>query len=84
MKTWTTKIKISNEERFLLSNFYGEDMGNKIDFNKLMAIMQKIKIKCTQEDALVINMPISSSLGKIYNEVVEFIKWYNDETSTDF
>lgn len=36
-------IKISEEDRKLLSDFYGEDLGNEIDFNRLMPVVEKIE-----------------------------------------
>jgi hypothetical protein len=35
-------ITISNEDRQLISTFYGEDLGNEIDFNRLMPVVEKI------------------------------------------
>lgn len=37
------KIKISEAERELLFHFYGEDLGNQIDFNRLMPVVEKIE-----------------------------------------
>ena len=36
-------IKIPESERELLFQFYGEDLGNEIDFNRLMPVVEKIE-----------------------------------------
>jgi hypothetical protein len=36
-------LKISNEDRRLLSDFIGEDTGNDMDFNRLMPVVEEIE-----------------------------------------
>lgn len=88
-------IKISEEERQLLSTFYGEDLGNEIDFNRLMPVVEKIE--AIDNDDLIIeirfrlchieydefgirNFVGETKIQSVYKAVVEFIKWYNTQS----
>lgn len=109
-------IKISEEERKLLSDFIGEDIGSEIDFNRLMPVVEKIESiyddhhgyfavhissnGCniqgtnlwktlegregynTPDTAVYMSDPnaiLGTKLESTYYNVVQFIKWYNQE-----
>jgi hypothetical protein len=80
-------IKISEADRELLFQFYGEDLGNDIDFNRLMPVVEKIadigaeKKGQTIDKAfeLIGSLPITSKLEWVYKGVIEFIKWFNQQ-----
>jgi hypothetical protein len=88
------KLKISEEERKLVSDFIGEDIGSEIDFNRLMPVVENI-------EGLSIDFEIHRETCKVWYKgerlfqrqlgetkikavwlaVIGFIEWYNKEQS---
>jgi hypothetical protein len=89
------KIKISEQERLLVSEFMGEEYPSEIDFNWLMPVVEKIESLGFQfhignEGAAIkkwwfrSNVPDLGSvqetkIAATWEICIRFIKWYNNQ-----
>lgn len=83
-------IRISENDRILLSVFMDEEYPISIDFNWLIPVIDRIfklefdKVEGLREYSLKqetifdeVVFGFHSDIINVYNAVVEFIKWYN-------
>jgi hypothetical protein len=82
------KLKISEQERKLVSVFMGEEYPEEIDFNWLMPVCQKIRewyfnnytIAPAKEMVIcyanIQSWLLQMDIEKLWEKTVEFIKWY--------
>ena len=92
-----SKIKITEQDRILVSKFMGEDYPEEIDFNWLMPMIEKIEsLDNVYQVQLNIgsNVTISSDAENdfvnygngilpAWETVVEFIQWYNNQKDSN-
>lgn len=78
-------IKITEQERELISGFIGEDIGSEVDYNRLIPVVQKIKSDmknpCKTMYAVhtgKINLALmNTEIEAVRLAVVEFVDWFN-------
>jgi hypothetical protein len=76
------RLKISEEERILVSVFMGEEYPNEIDFNRLMPVVEKIlQLNVFTSYQLWVSDSLrSADINTVRDAVIDFIQWYKKQT----